>query len=195
MNSLFKICVLDGSGTPDTALRQVLSGMENVKLLWEAQDLETFLAQYRETPPDLVLVDLEEKTQIHDWLEPLLARLPHSQVVVCSKSRDPDFLIPLMTLRPGGFLPLPLNPDELLRHLERLATERERPSHPGGSRILAVTSTKGGGGVTSVATNLAIALADILPGRSHPHGPGQALPARRSILRPEKPAQYQGPGR
>jgi pilus assembly protein CpaE len=164
MNSLFKVCVLYGSGTPDTALRQVLSGMDNVKLLRESQDLETFLAQYQETPPDLVLVDLEEKTQIRDWLEPLLARLPHSQVVVCSKSRDPDFLIPLMSLRPGGFLPLPLNPDEFLRHLERLAAEREKPSHPGGGRTLAVTSTKGGGGVTSVATNLAIALASILPG-------------------------------
>jgi len=164
MKILFKVSVFYGSGTPDTALRQVLSGMDNVKLLREAQDLETFLTQYRETPPDRVLVDLDEMTQIPDWLEPLLARVPRSQVVVCSKSRNPDFLIPLMALRPGGFLPLPLNPDELLRHLERLATERETPSQPGAGRILAVTSTKGGGGVTAVATNLAIALAGILPG-------------------------------
>src|SRR5208282_3120972 len=92
MNFLFKVSVFYGSGTPDAALRQVLSGMDNVKLLREARDLETFLRQYRETPPDLVLVDLDEMTQIPEWLEPLLAQLPRSQVVVCSQSRDPDFL-------------------------------------------------------------------------------------------------------
>ncbi len=164
MNSPFKVSVFYGSGTPDSDLRLVLSNLDGVKLVWEARDLETFLAQYRETPPDLVLVDLDEITLIPDWLESLLARLPRSQVVVCSKSRDPDFLIPLMEMRPGGFLPLPLNPDELLRHLGRLAKDREKPSPSGASRIMAVTATKGGGGVTAVATNLAVAMAGILPG-------------------------------
>ncbi len=195
MNSPFKVSVFYGSGTPDSDLRLVLSNLDGVKLVWEARDLEIFLAQYRETPPDLVLVDLDEITLITDWLESLLARLPRSQVVVCSKSRDPDFLIPLMEMRPGGFLPLPLNPDELLRHLGRLAKDREKPSPSGGSRIMAVTATKGGGGSHRGSHQSGGRHGRHPPGRSHPHGSGPALPARRPILRPEKPVQYQRPGR
>ncbi len=164
MNNVLRVSVFYGSETVDPAFHQVLANLENVELLTEARDLETFLTHYRENPPDLALVHLNELTKVPEWLEPLLARLPRPQVAVCSQSRDPDFLIPLMAMRPGGFLPLPLNPDDLLRFMEHLFAERERPAIAGPSQILSVITTKGGGGATAVATNLGIALAEILPG-------------------------------
>jgi pilus assembly protein CpaE len=68
-----------------------------------------------------------------------------------------------MKLRAGGFIPLPLNRADFLATLERIKTEREQRRRPGQNQVLAITGTKGGVGATSIATNLAVALAEINP--------------------------------
>jgi pilus assembly protein CpaE len=84
-------------------------------------------------------------------------------VVVCAHSRDPDFLIRIMKLRIGGFLPLPLDRQELAATLAQVRTSKAEYQKPGSNQILAVTGTKGGVGTTSFATNLAVALAEMAP--------------------------------
>jgi len=83
--------------------------------------------------------------------------------MICSHSRDPDFLIRILELRPGGFIPLPFNRQELVAHVERVRAGKERQARTGPGQILAVVGTKGGVGTTAVATNLAVALADNRP--------------------------------
>ncbi len=156
---VLKVSVLFGSGPANPAYRELLSSLDNLQILQEGLDPETFAAQQQEKPPDLVLVDLDGMSTIPDWLESLIGQLPKSEVMVCSHSRDPDFLIRVMKLRAGGFIPLPLNREELLGHLERVRLGKERPAETGLGQILAVIGTKGGVGTTSVATNLAVALA------------------------------------
>jgi pilus assembly protein CpaE len=160
---IMKVSVLHGNGSVNSEFKKILSGIDNCKLWKEAQNPETFLAQHQETAPDLALVDLDGTGTIPDWLEPLIARLPQTEVMVCSHSRDPDFLIKVMKLRGGGFIPLPLNRQELLTTLARLQAEKEKHQGQSYSRILAVTGTKGGVGTTSIATNLAVALAEAAP--------------------------------
>jgi len=157
-----KVSVLHGSGSSDPAFTQTLTGLDSLQLLPAVREPETFLNQSRQKSPDLLLIELDGLSSLPEWLEPLLGRLPRGQVVICSANRDPDFLIRLMALRPGGFLPLPLNPEALLPQLERVLAERAKASQTVASQILAVTGTKGGGGITTVVTNLAIALASLL---------------------------------
>ena len=159
-----KVSVLYGTGIPDPDYREVLLSMGNLKQLKEALDLETFWAQHREQVPDLLLVDLDGAGVVPDWLNPLISRLPQTEVMVCSHSRDVDFLLRVMKCRAGGFLPLPLKREEVTAMLERIQSQPGRPHGHGESQILAVTGTKGGVGATSVATNLAVALAEIMPG-------------------------------
>jgi pilus assembly protein CpaE len=171
------VSVLYGSGSPNPEYRELLSSLDNLKILQEAEDPETFLTQHQERFPDLALVDLNGDAAIPDWLEQVIARLPQTEVMVCSHSRDPDFLIRIMKLRAGGFLPLPLNREELLSTVDRLRAERILHHEPSETQILAVTGTKGGVGTTSIAVNLAVALAEMMPGevilmdlaRPYPH--------------------------
>ena len=158
------VSVLYGSGLRNPAYRELLSSLDNLQILKEAEDPETFLAQHQEKSPDLALVDLNGDKAIPGWLEQVIARLPETEVMVCSHSRDPDFLIKIMKLRAGGFLPLPLNREEFCATLDRIRAERVLHHRPSDCQILAVTGTKGGVGTTSIAVNLAVALAEIMPG-------------------------------
>jgi pilus assembly protein CpaE len=185
-----KVSVLYASGNPNPTYPKLLSSLENLEVLPEARDPETLLAQNGEVSADLVLVDLDGMGKIPDWLEPLIKRLPQSEVLVCSHSRDPDFLIRIMKLRPGGFISLPLSQEDLLAQVNRVRTEKENPSSRGQGQILAVTGTKGGIGVTSIATNLAVALAENASGeviiadlaRPFPHvGPSLDLKSPHTI--------------
>jgi len=165
-SQIINVSVLHGNGTPNPHYREVLAGINDLKFWQEARDPETFLSLYQERPPDLALVDLDGASTFPDWLESLIARLPQTEVMVCSHSRDPDFLIRVMKLRAGGFIPLPLKREEFLGTLERFRAERaekEKHHEPDDSQILVVTGSKGGVGTTAVATNLAVALAEIMP--------------------------------
>jgi pilus assembly protein CpaE len=163
-DQIIKVSVLHGNGSVNPEYKKICSGIHNCKLWKEARNPETFLAQHQDTPPDLALVDLDGSRAIPDWLEPLVAQLPQTEVMVCSHSRDPDFLIKVMKLRAGGFIPLPLDRQEFLTTLSRLQAEKEQHQGQGSSQILALTGTKGGVGTTSIATNLAVALAEAMPG-------------------------------
>jgi pilus assembly protein CpaE len=157
---VINVSVLYGTGIQDPAYREVLQTMDNLRLLQEAKDPETFWAQQQEESSDLVLVDLNGTGLVPDWLDPLISRLPQTEVMVCSHSRDVDFILRIMKLRPGGFLPLPLNREEVAATLKRVQSRLGNGPGPGRCQILAVTGTKGGVGTTSVATNLAVALTE-----------------------------------
>jgi pilus assembly protein CpaE len=159
------VSVLYGTGIQDPGYREVLQTIDNLRLLHEAKDPETFWAQQQEEPPDLVLVDLNGSGLVPDWLASLIKRLPKSEVMVCSHSRDVDFILRIMKLRPGGFLPLPLNREEVRSTLKLVQSRLREESGSPRCQILAVTGTKGGVGTTSVATNLAVALTESNAGK------------------------------
>lgn len=156
--------MLQVASHPDAGLLETLGRRPEVRLLKGARNPETFLQLYEERPPDLVLVELNGVGAPPEWLEGLLRRLPGAEVMICSQSRDPDFLIQVMKLRVGGFMPLPLKEEDLLATLERLRAARTQYASGLKCQVLMVTGTKGGVGVTTVATNLAVALARQRPG-------------------------------
>ncbi len=162
---MLKVSLLFGTGVANPDYQELLSGMDNLEFLKVARDPETFLSQHQDKIPDLALIDLDGMTSIPDWLKSVITRLPESEVMVCSHSRDPDFLIRILELRPGGFISLPLKSEELSGHIERVRARRERQHDPKLCHILAVAGSKGGVGVTTVAANLAVALAGSLPGK------------------------------
>ena len=118
------VSVLEGSQVRDPVLEETLQSITDLRLLRRVQDPETFLNLYEERPPDLVLVELNGKSAIPDWLERVVERLPRSKVLVCSQSRDPDFFIKIMKLQIGGFIPLPLHREELLSTIEQIKAEQ-----------------------------------------------------------------------
>jgi pilus assembly protein CpaE len=155
------LSVLNGPGSLEPGLTELLPRLPAVRLLHQAKDPETFAAQHQNQAPDLVLVNLNGNAGVPRWLEDLIARFPKAEFLVCSQSRDPDFLIRIMKLRVGNFLPLPLRLEELQEVTARVLAEREKERAAGARGLLvAITGAKGGVGVTTVAVNLAVALAE-----------------------------------
>jgi len=163
-SKLINVSLLYGTGAPNPEYQEFFSAIENLKLLHESEDPETFLTQHQEKQSDVILVDLNGSGIVPSWLNTFINELAQTEVMVCSHSRDPDFLIQVMKLRAGGFIPLPLNRADFLATLDRIRVEREQRRNPGQNQVLAVTGTKGGVGTTSIATNLAVALAETRPG-------------------------------
>jgi pilus assembly protein CpaE len=160
------VSILYGTGSTNPAYRELIRNLDTFRILKEATDPETFVIQHKDLAPDLVLVELNGSSEIPIWLEPMVSRLPRSQVLVCSESRNPDFLIRLFKLRVSGFIPLPLHREEFEAAVQQVWADLSQRQDVDQGHILAVIGTKGGVGTTSIATNLAVALADLMPGET-----------------------------
>jgi pilus assembly protein CpaE len=166
-NEILTVSALFLPGMPNSSIADQLSTLPQVRLLGQTNNLEDFIRSYRAQKPDLIIVDLNETIELPNWLEDLTNRLPHTPMMLCSRNQAPEFLIRAMQLGVREFLPLPLVPADLEAALGRvLAAKKKRHGpEPGQGRLVAVTGLKGGVGVTSVAVNLAVALAEIDPER------------------------------
>ena len=161
------ISILFGTGVQRPEIGAVLDQLPQLKLLGQTTDPESFAGQLREVSPDVVLVEMNGESQVPEWLANLPQEMPQTQVLVCSYSREPDFLIRAMQVGIREFLPLPLTQGDLEGALSRVRLARKQlmPVDNRQGRIIVVTGHKGGAGSTTVAVNLAQALAESTPGR------------------------------
>ncbi len=164
---ILRISILFGAGGPETAFRELVEDLPQIHLVGQFQDPVDLLGQPSEKSPDVVMVYMGEDESLPEWLETLTAGLPQTSVLLCSKRIEPDFLLKAMRLGVREVTPLPVTRQELESALERIRTSRRRLSEATGvaGRMVAVTGNKGGVGTTSVAVNLAMALAGIQTGR------------------------------
>ena len=102
------ISVLFGTGVQRPEIRAVLDKFPQLKLLGQTTDPQSFVGQHKDVSPDVVLVEMNGESRVPEWLENLPQEMPHTQVLVCSYNREPDFLIRAMQVGIREFLPLPL---------------------------------------------------------------------------------------
>jgi pilus assembly protein CpaE len=161
------ISILFGTGTQRPEIEAVLSKLPQLKLLDQTTDPQSFVSQHKDVSPDVVLVEMNGESRVPEWLEKLPQDLPHTQVLVCSYNREPDFLIRAMQVGIREFLPLPLAQGDMESALNRVRTARKQlvPVENREGRIIVVTGHKGGVGSTTVAVNLAQALGESAAGR------------------------------
>ncbi|MBM4300768.1 MAG: MinD/ParA family protein [Deltaproteobacteria bacterium] len=161
------ISLLFGTGVQRQEIKAVLDKFPQLKLLGQTTDPQSFVGQHKGVSPDVVLVEMNGESRVPEWLENLPQEMPHTQVLVCSYNREPDFLIRAMQVGIREFLPLPLTQGDLEGALSRVRTARKQlmPVDTPEGRIIVVTGHKGGAGSTTVAVNLAQALAESTPGR------------------------------
>ena len=161
------ISILFGTGVPRPEIRAVLDKFPQLKLLGQTTDPQSFVSDHKDGSPDVILVEMNGESQVPEWLENLPQEMPQTQVLLCSYSREPDFLIRAMQLGIREFLPLPLTQGELEGALSRVRIARKQlmPADNRQGRIIVVTGHKGGGGSTTIAVNLAQAIAESITGR------------------------------
>ena len=140
---------------------KILEGLPQLKVLDLTCDPQGYCSQRQANEPDLVLVEMDGEAHVPQWLENLTQNRPGTPVLLCSHNLQPDFLIRVMQVGIREFLPLPLQREDLEAALTRVWTSKRRhlsaEQRPG--ELIVVTSHKGGAGVTTVAVNLAVAMA------------------------------------
>jgi pilus assembly protein CpaE len=161
------ISILFGTGVQRPEIRAVLDKFPQLKVMGQTTDPQSFVGQHKDGSPDVVLVEMNGENQVPEWLETLPRQMPHTHVLLCSYSREPDFLIRAMQLGFREFLPLPLTQGDLESALSRVRKARKQLTDVDNQqgRIIVVTGHKGGVGSTTIAINLAQAIAESTKGR------------------------------
>jgi pilus assembly protein CpaE len=157
------ISLLLGTGVQRPEIQQVLENLPQLKLVEQTCDPKHYCMRHQGAWPDMILVELDGESTIPPWLEKLPQDLPKTPVLLCSHNREPEFLIRAMQVGIREFLPLPLNLADLEAAVSRVWQARRR-IHLGQEvegKVIVVTGHKGGSGSTTVAVNLAVALAEL----------------------------------
>jgi pilus assembly protein CpaE len=168
MASELRTIVIDSNAESRGSLRHILATTPSA-LVGEFCDIPQALREARTTRPDVVIVEIPSDQErkgkpASAAIEHLARAFPDTAILVTGSTRSAQHVIQVIRAGALDFLGRPVKQDDLLRALGKVA--RSRPSsgpQQRSGRITSVFSTKGGVGVTTVATNLAICWAERSP--------------------------------
>lgn len=107
--------------------------------------------------PDLIVATLgDDPEMMLEALAGLGQRCP--EVIICGPAERSDLIIRSMRIGVREYIPLPIEPDDLLRVMERLSLARATRDPINRGRILSIMGAKGGVGATTVTCQLGSAL-------------------------------------
>jgi pilus assembly protein CpaE len=156
---------------PDPARRilvaRMLTGL-SVPLLREcnAYPESRYLDEIMALDCDVFLIDLDgDVEQALALIENICSRETSATVMAISSSNDSGLLIRSMRAGAREFLPWPLVADTIVEALGRTTDRREKNHQHAVGKVLVFVGAKGGSGVTTVATNFAVALTKENAGR------------------------------
>ncbi len=162
MANVLRIAVVDPCDATRDSLKAVLLGLDSVWLEADCSRYEFFADVVDQTKPEIGIVamdsDPEKATRL---ITEVLAKAPHCTLFVTSSSTDGRLILESMRAGAKEFLTEPLKEEDLVSALNRVKRQgtNEQKNSPQGCRVIAVAGATGGVGSSSVAVNLACALA------------------------------------
>src|SRR5580765_2192043 len=114
------------------------------------------LAQPSAAQPDVVILDVRESNSLPPTLATLKRQHPTTGVVIIAARMDPSLMLEAMRAGVNEWLADPVNPQELSAAIERVTSARPATVH---GHVYAFIGAKGGVGTTTIAVNVATALA------------------------------------
>ncbi|MGA3132375.1 MAG: AAA family ATPase [Terracidiphilus sp.] len=111
---------------------------------------------------DVVIVELDSDPDHALGLVKRIGNVSQARIMVCSANPAPDLLMRCMRAGAREFLNLPVDRDQMVAAMVRAAAKRQpvQQERRTTGKLMAFMGTKGGAGVTTIATNFAIALAE-----------------------------------
>lgn len=177
-----KIRVLIVDDLPETRenVRKLLQFESDVEVIAQAGDGEQAVEMARQHRPDIILMDINMPGL--DGIaasQAIVQHVPSAQIIIMSVQSEADYLRRAMLAGARDFLMKPFSGDELITAIRRVHTMRpavpEAPVRPEPverierngrapkkreANIISVYSPKGGSGCSTIAVNLAVALAE-----------------------------------
>lgn len=171
MTSALRTIIVGGDADSTSLLKALLAATSAVLVVGEFKRLSQALHDGPAQRPDLVIVELAADEATGPDGPPakvvgaLTRAFPDATVFATGPSVSADFVIQAIRAGAVEFLRRPVQRDDLSATLEKLLRPRRASKPPArAGRITSVFSTKGGLGVTTLATNLAVCLAERSPG-------------------------------
>jgi len=143
-------------------LRALLLSVEGVKIVAELDEPGLLAQALTQFPAEVLLLHLDpQPAAMMDLVAPLItARKDHLAAIAMTEDRDAELVMRAMRAGMREFLWKPFPPEQLTDILRRLGREAPSTATRAG-RLLPVVAACGGVGATTIATNLAVELAQL----------------------------------
>ena len=156
--ALLSVVVIDRDAMSRNTIKNVVT-QAGAKLAGESESLASGFSLVKGLRPQILIMELPEHADSTlEAVRGLKAEHPEMGIILTAGDSSPQLILRAMRSGAQEYLTRPINVRELGESLKRLSSIIRRPSR--GSRrtgkIITVFSSKGGVGVTSVATNLGV---------------------------------------
>jgi pilus assembly protein CpaE len=155
-----QVVIIDSDPDHRAALRQLLGGTPAWVIVGEYADAADALLAVAPRRPDALLVEVDDTPGTTAAVERLTRTLPTAGIVAMGPSASAEFVIRVIRAGALEFLRRPVERADLMAALDKVARFRQSPPRPRQGHLTSVFSTRGGLGVTTVASNLAVCLAE-----------------------------------
>jgi pilus assembly protein CpaE len=171
MTSVLRTVIVDSDADSTAALKRMLATSPSVVVVGEFRHAREAAHEAPARHPDLVIVEVDETGSASNGgpparvIESLTRALPGAAIFATGGSTSADFVIEVIRTGALEFIRRPVEQEDLISALNKvLRLRRGAPAVRQAGRVTSVFSTKGGLGVTTLATNLAVCLAERAPG-------------------------------
>ena len=160
MSGTLRISICDPDETTRDNLKKYLIGMEQIWLEADCSRYEFFSEIVSQTTPDVAIIDIDsDDEKAMQLVESISKSHPDTGIVVVSSRTDGQMILRAMRAGAREFLNSPIQIDELVGSLDRVSSTSDGKQRSNAGSIIAVAGASGGVGNTSIAVNLAVALA------------------------------------
>ena len=179
MSDTIRVLIVDDLPETRENVRKLLQFESDIEVIGQAGSGEEAVEMAQEFQPDIILMDINMPGIDGIGASQKITELVSTvQIIIMSVQSDPNYLRRAMMAGARDFLTKPFGGDELVAAIRRVYDKRpavraapRRAQRPSGNgpveeeeielegQVLAVFSPKGGSGCTTIAINVAVALA------------------------------------
>jgi pilus assembly protein CpaE len=171
MPNVLRIVVVDSDLESRSSLRKILGGTPGAVVVGEFGEVRQALLETPDRRPDLVLIEVATASAGRDGdasgetIRRFAEALPEAAILAMGNDVSAETVIKVIRAGAFEFLPRPVERVDLTAALDKITRVRRgpAPSARKTGRVVSVFSTKGGLGVTTVAINIAVCLAEKAP--------------------------------
>jgi pilus assembly protein CpaE len=166
MSSALRTIIVDADPESRATLRGVLTSNRGTMFVAEFADISEALTDAPAREADLIIVQLPRRGDGVDIegaeraIDDLSKALPEAAIFATAPPVSAEVVIRVIRAGAVEFLTRPLERADVLAAIDKIVRRRGAAARGRGGKITAVFSAKGGLGVTTIATNLAVCLAN-----------------------------------
>ncbi|MDB2686846.1 response regulator [Mariniblastus sp.] len=160
MSGTLRISICDPDELTREDLKKFLIGMESVWLEADGSRYDFFPDIVAQATPDVAIIDIDsDEAKALQLVETINRAHPECGIIVVSRRTDGQLILKAMRSGAREFLSSPVQLDELMGALDRVTATSDGSKRNNSGAVISVAGSSGGVGSTTIAVNLAVALA------------------------------------